>query len=1397
MSKKRVMGVNQQDDGVEGRAELDSHADTCVAGSDFLFVDDGMGKTTKVYPYSREYKPIENIKIGTAVTAYTESGTGQVWILVLNQCLFFGERLKTTLLCPNQIRHAGHQVYDIPRQFDASSSHSIRLIGGLEIPLKLNGIISYFPVHFPSQRELDEGTQVELTSQDEWDPNSEEFEEEEDKAIKRISTVFTQEPANGLSDHDEYERQARISALNSRSLVGEPLIEVISEDSDDRDLTKRLISSVQEASDDFTGDGLEGWEDTDIYGESAAVISGVFGSSGVFDAAKSGVFGMSSEKRESIVTKEVLARRWHIGLETADRTLKVTTQKGVRTVIHPLERRYKTAQRHLKFPSIKAKSFSDTMFSKVPSIHGDKAAQVFTIPPSYTHFYPMKSKSEAPRKLMQYIQDIGIVSELVTDNAGEEKGTEWMEVVKAHHIKAKSTEPYSPWQNRAEGEIKELKKMVMRVGQKTNTPRRLWGYLGKWAAATRRLTAHSNPSLDGRAPAEAVEGNTPDISEYAQFDWYQYVWYVDPTSSFPVPKKKLGRWIGVAHDVGQAMCFWVLPESGRPMARSSVASLPEDDLKNPDIQVQLRELDQKIQEKIGNKVATEAEFDIQVFDDIFEGYDADGDQEDSRYSEIEEADGHTPETMDEYISAEVLLPRDGEMIKGTVVARTKTDDGIALGKRNQNPILDTREYEVVFPDGSTEIFTANTIAECLYSQVDEHGQEFQVMKEISDHKADGSALKKDDGFFIDQHGRRSPKITTRGWKLLVEWKDGSSSWVPLKDLKESNPVQVAEYAVANKIVEEPAFAWWARKVLKKRDRIIKKVKSRYWKRTHKYGVELPHSVKEALNIDRQTGTTLWRDAIAKEMKNVMPAFEFNDKDEVPVGFKKIDCHMIFDVKMDLTRKARLVAGGHKTDPPKEMTYSSVVSRDSVRIAFTVAALNDLDVLMADVQNAYLNAKTTERVYTIAGPEFGKNEGRPVLIVRALYGLKSSGARWRDHLACTLRGAGYTGSRADGDVWMRPAVKKDGFKYWEYVLIHVDDILCVSENPKATMDYLGTHYTLKAGSVKEPDIYLGAAIKKWYIDGSDNPGKVRWAMSADMYVKRAVKDVETELEKVGKRLPTKVTTPLGAGYRPELDQTAELDARRCTYYQGLIGILRWMCELGRIDILVDVSLMSRFMTTPREGHLEQVFHIFAYLKKHDKSSMVFDDTRPQFDEARFKEQDWSEFYPGVKEAVPHNMPEARGNSIAMTAFVDADHAGCKVTRRSQTGVLIFLNRAPILWYSKRQNTVEASTFGSEFIAMKTCVEMVEGLRYKLRMLGIPIEGSTSVFCDNNSVVVNSSSPESVLKKKHNAISYHRVREAQAAGTIRIAFENGVTNLADIFTKCLPGPRLKELVGYILW
>lgn len=1390
------------------RTALDSHADTCCAGSNMAVLE-LTGEKVNVHPFSDSYAALQDVPIASVVTVWENPKNGELWMLVIHEALYFGSKLKDSLLCPNQLRAAGVQVHEAPTQFDPSSSHSIVVKDTLEIPLEMHGVISFLNTRLPTDEEIENYRagllqSVELTTDTPWEPYSDDFAVKEDLARAARSTSAVRVNAPSSSDFTDQlavevdennsisqrpwnmENEERCIAVAYRLASSQEAIELLD---DEEELATRLVASMSVLSTDTIGDGLDVRPDDSII---------------EVPEADRAISALSSKERGPVITKEILARRWGIGIETAHRTLNATTQNGIRRVLHPVERRYKTRQSHLRFPTLNSRFYTDTLFAEVKSLRGNKCAQVFTNGTGYDLIYPLNKESDAAHALTELIRTVGIPKELVSDGAKAETAGEFGKIVKEYKIKRRVTEAYSGWQNRAESAIRELKRGMRRVMTRSRTPKRLWDYCGEWVAATRRLTAHDIPSLDGRVPTEIVDGNTPDISEYVQFDWYQYVWYHDPAVQFPNDSKRLARWIGVAHDVGNPLTFWILPESCRVIARSTVWSLTEDETADPIVQSRMAELDLSISAKIGDSVSDDiidpelGELFPSVPDDIYLPED-DGEYDPYEpESAMPEADDITPEAYDQYLTAEVLLPNMGTVTKGRVISRKRDSDGNLVGRQHSNPILDTREYVVEFPDGATDVFTANLIAENLYSQVDADGKTYTLLDEILDHKSDGSAVLKDDGFEVTRDGQRRPKRTTKGWKLLVSWKDGSSSWVPLKDLKESFPVEVAEYALVNKILEEPAFAWWAKHVLRKRDRIIRKVKSRYWSRTHKYGILLPKSVEDALRIDKETGTDFWQRAIEKEMRAINCAFEFRDDDKMPVGYQKIDCHMIFDVKITLERKARYVAGGHQTEPTKEITFASVVSRDSIRIGFLVAALNDLDILSADISGAYLNAKAAEKVYTIAGKEFGPSkEGRPVLITRALYGLRSSGKAWRDHMAATLRDYGYKSCKADPDVWMRAKTKPDGFKYWSYLFVYTDDILVVDHDPKTVMTYLASRYTLKPGSVGEPTTYLGAQISKFYIEGADNPEKPRWAMSSEKYVKQAVADVETELGKIDQRLPTKVTTPLSQGYRPELDQSPELDARRGQYFQSLIGVLRWICELGRLDILVAVSMLSRYVVSPREGHLQQLFHIFAYLKHHTRSRLVFDDSEPVYQESAFKRCDWSEYYPDAEEAIPHNAPMERGNTVVTSCFVDSDHAGCKATRRSHTGVLLFVNKAPIMWYSKRQNTVETSTFGSEFCAMKTAIDMIEGLRYKLRMMGIPLLGSTSVFCDNESVVKNSTAPESTLKKRHNAIAYHRAREAQAANIIRVAWESGDTQIADLLTKLLPGPRLKELVGYVLW
>ena len=154
------------------------------------------------------------------------------------------------------------------------------------------------------------------------------------------------------------------------------------------------------------------------------------------------------------------------------------------------------------------------------------------------------------------------------------------------------------------------------------------------------------------------------------------------------------------------------------------------------------------------------------------------------------------------------------------------------------------------------------------------------------------------------------------------------------------------------------------------------------------------TIEEACWLGRENGNNLWWEAICKEMKNARPAFEvFEGKQhDIPPGFQQIRCHMIFDIKIreNFHWKARFVAGGHTTETPASLTYSSVVSCDIIHIALTIAALNDLQVMSCDIQNTYLMATCHEKIWTYAGPEFGSEKGSIMLIWKALYGLMSSG-----------------------------------------------------------------------------------------------------------------------------------------------------------------------------------------------------------------------------------------------------------------------------------------------------------------------------------------------------------------------------------------------------------------------
>jgi hypothetical protein len=264
--------------------------------------------------------------------------------------------------------------------------------------------------------------------------------------------------------------------------------------------------------------------------------------------------------------------------------------------------------------------------------------------------------------------------------------------------------------------------------------------------------------------------------------------------------------------------------------------------------------------------------------------------------------------------------------------------------------------------------------------------------------------------------------------------------------------------------------WWVPHVLKKRSQVIAAVTKHYHRRTHKFGIEVPKSWDDCVRLDKENGNTLWQDMVRKEMKTFRIAFKILNRGEsVPPTYQEIRCHMIFDVKMENFRcKVRCVAGGHTTDTPHAMNYASVISRESAIIALTLAALNDVDVKMADIENAYLPAPIMEKVWTVLGPEFGDDDGKRALIIRDLYGLKSYGAAFRNHLAECMNYLVWRPCHADRDRCIKAETHPDdGVLYWAYILIYVDDILCVHHDPGAPLVKLDEYFKLKEGSIQVP------------------------------------------------------------------------------------------------------------------------------------------------------------------------------------------------------------------------------------------------------------------------------------------------------------------------------------------
>ena len=1053
-----------------------------------------------------------------------------------------------------------------------------------------------------------------------------------------------------------------------------------------------------------------------------------------------------------------------INIERIQNTLKATTQWFRLSRRLPMRHHVKS-----RFPAAHVNRWNediatDVFFSDTPA-HDDgipghggcTMAQLFVgIKSHFRCLYPMRSEKQFPSILQQVITDRGAPNSIRSDYAMAQRSGMVQNICRMFSIGQSYSEPYNQQQNPAERNIQEVKKDVNALMDRTGTPAEYWLLCALFVVYLSNLIAAE--SLTWRTPTEVAFGTIPDISAVLHFRWWEPVYYLDDDGNWPSDsKEKKGHWVGVADNVGDVLTWWVLTDDTLQVIPRSVVRTAVDPL-DPNIRLNqplIDPLDTIVQD---NSTSVDGEVNgIKTVKEDFIFSIADINMPDDDPTKVK-----LPRfTIDELMDRTFLYPKeDGRRLRAEIVRKINDQD--ALNHQNIKLLCKVGD------EGAEEIITYQEICDLIEEQDAEESSpdKLWTFKKVLGHKG---PLKTSD-----------PNWAGSMYNIMVLWEDDSITEEPLKLFIKDDPVTVAEYAHANGLLDTPGWKHLRHivKNQKKYGRLLKQAKLKSYRREpiYMFGIRVPRTSHEARILDEKNGNTKWRDAEKMELVQLDDYNTFNKLGKSvkpPDGYQRIRVHFVYAVKHDLRHKARLVAGGHLTEPPKDSVYSGVVSLRSMRLALLIGEINGLTPMVGDIGNAYLEAYTKEKVYFVAGKEFGEFEGFVMIIIKALYGLRTSGARFHERLADTLRDMGFSQSYADPDLWLR-----DADDCYEYICVYVDDLMVIMKDPHGFFNILSEKYKYVLKGIGDPEYHLGGNF------GRDPDGTLYWG--ARTYVEKMLSNYERMFD----GLPKKYGTPLEEGDSPELDQSDLVSEEDASIYQSLIGALQWCVTLGRIDVTASVMTMASFRAAPRKGHLDRLKRIYGYLRKYPDAAIRFrTGIPPNEDHFSMPEYDWmNTVYGEVEEEIDKNLPTPKGKTVRMTTFVDANLMHCKVTGKSATGILHMINQTPIDWFSRKQPTVETATYGSEFVAARQATDQVIDLRYTLRSMGVPLEKATWLLGDNKSVVTSSTVPHSTLGKRHLALAYHRVRSAIAAGFILFGWVDGKQNPSDMMTKFLAHPKL---------
>jgi hypothetical protein len=387
------------------------------------------------------------------------------------------------------------------------------------------------------------------------------------------------------------------------------------------------------------------------------------------------------------------------------------------------------------------------MYSTILSRQGNKATQVFCGGAGRRRAFPMKKEKEAHEALSLLFYRDGVPNVMVMYGAKAQAQGEFRRKLCDDGCHIKQTEPYTQSSNMGEGGVRELNRGVGRQRMLSGCPKRLWDDCLVREAYAISHTALDIFGLEGQVPESRMKGETADISTIAEYGWYLWMKFRDITASFPVSKIQLGRDLGAAIDIGPAMSRNILKANGQVLYRTSVRSLTFDEIQSPTEIAERLQFDVSVEEKLGKSMLNADFKDDPEFADFvtptFEPYE-DDEAPVYKIPDIDEVDnGADIDTYDKYVGAHVRVPVGGEIRSGKFMRRKLEVDGTWKGRANANSMLDSRIYEIEFPDGRSDEYTANVIAENMYAQCDNKGKQFNIMYCIIDHKKYGHAVERD------------------------------------------------------------------------------------------------------------------------------------------------------------------------------------------------------------------------------------------------------------------------------------------------------------------------------------------------------------------------------------------------------------------------------------------------------------------------------------------------------------------------------------------------------------------------------------------------------------------------------------------------------------------------------